>query len=209
MTSSSGSRPQGGSCVSIPRGRQRCTAARCSVPANWRPCGRSRRRRLGRVRRIEAGGSCLSAGKPKPARTPPRGLHRPRLEQRPRHGHLPARSDRAPAGAIPLTHFQRCARRLRRGQPRRRRGQEPALPTRPLPEHHRGLASHDEPHVAHRGAMVERARRLGVGGRQPLNLLQALPDHAAEPSVQSAVKRFLTHVNAAIERLKQFGEPSN
>jgi len=42
-----------------------------------------------------------------------------------------------------------------------------------------------------------------------LNLLQALPDHAAEPSVQSAVKRFLTHVNAAIERLKQFGEPSN
>jgi hypothetical protein len=42
-----------------------------------------------------------------------------------------------------------------------------------------------------------------------LNLLQALPGHAAEPSVQSAVKRFLTHANAAIERLKQFGEPSN
>ena len=33
-----------------------------------------------------------------------------------------------------------------------------------------------------------------------LNLLQALPDHAAEPSVQSAINRFLTHVNAAIDR---------
>lgn len=42
-----------------------------------------------------------------------------------------------------------------------------------------------------------------------LNLLRALPDHAAEPSVQSAVNRFLTHVNAAIQRLKQFAEPSN
>jgi putative NAD(P)-binding protein len=42
-----------------------------------------------------------------------------------------------------------------------------------------------------------------------LNPLQALPDHAAEPSVQSAVKRFLTHLNSAIERLRQFGEPSN
>ena len=42
-----------------------------------------------------------------------------------------------------------------------------------------------------------------------LNLLRALPDHAAEPSVQPAVKRFLTHVNAAIERLKQFAESSN
>jgi hypothetical protein len=42
-----------------------------------------------------------------------------------------------------------------------------------------------------------------------LNLLRALPDRAAEPSVQPAVKRFLTHVNAAIERLKQFAEPSS
>jgi hypothetical protein len=36
-----------------------------------------------------------------------------------------------------------------------------------------------------------------------LNLLRALPDHAEEPSVQNAVKRYLTHVRAAIERLKQ------
>ncbi len=35
-----------------------------------------------------------------------------------------------------------------------------------------------------------------------LNLLRALPDHAAEPSVQAAVKRYLTHVGAAIERLE-------
>jgi hypothetical protein len=34
-----------------------------------------------------------------------------------------------------------------------------------------------------------------------LNLLRALPDHAAEPPVQRALQRFLTHVGAAIERL--------
>jgi hypothetical protein len=42
-----------------------------------------------------------------------------------------------------------------------------------------------------------------------LNLLQALPDHAAEPSVQVAVKRYLTRVAAAIERLKQLAAPGN
>lgn len=42
-----------------------------------------------------------------------------------------------------------------------------------------------------------------------LNLLQALPDHAAEPSVQAAVKRYLTHVTTAIERLKQLAAPAN
>ena len=36
-----------------------------------------------------------------------------------------------------------------------------------------------------------------------LNLLRALPDHAAEPDVQDVVKRYLTHVGAAVERLKQ------
>jgi hypothetical protein len=36
-----------------------------------------------------------------------------------------------------------------------------------------------------------------------LNLLRALPDHAAEPSVQAAVKRYLAHVGTAIERLEQ------
>ncbi len=42
-----------------------------------------------------------------------------------------------------------------------------------------------------------------------LNLLRALPDHAAEPSVQSAINGFLTHVNAATERLEQFAGPGN
>jgi len=36
-----------------------------------------------------------------------------------------------------------------------------------------------------------------------LNLLRALPDHAAESSVQTAVTRYLTHVTTAIERLGQ------
>ncbi len=34
-----------------------------------------------------------------------------------------------------------------------------------------------------------------------LNLLRALPDHAAEPRVAAAVERFLTHVGPAIDRL--------
>jgi hypothetical protein len=36
-----------------------------------------------------------------------------------------------------------------------------------------------------------------------LNLLQALPEHIAEPSVKVALDRFLAHVGAAIERLDQ------
>ncbi len=36
-----------------------------------------------------------------------------------------------------------------------------------------------------------------------LNLLRALPDHATEPSVQTAVKRYLTDVRAAIDNLTQ------
>ena len=42
-----------------------------------------------------------------------------------------------------------------------------------------------------------------------VNLLRALPDHATEPSVQKAVKRYLKHVRAAIERLKQLDGSSS
>jgi hypothetical protein len=43
----------------------------------------------------------------------------------------------------------------------------------------------------------------GWVAKSRLNLLRALPQHAAEPSVRAVVKRYLTHVGAAIERLKQ------
>jgi hypothetical protein len=36
-----------------------------------------------------------------------------------------------------------------------------------------------------------------------LNLIGALPDHADEPSVRAAVKRYLTYVEAAVDRLSQ------
>ena len=36
-----------------------------------------------------------------------------------------------------------------------------------------------------------------------LNLIGALPDHANEPPVQAAVKRYLTYVTAAVDRLSQ------
>lgn len=42
-----------------------------------------------------------------------------------------------------------------------------------------------------------------------LNLVRAVPDHASEPSVRGAVKRYLTHVGAAIERLRQLDESSS
>jgi NAD(P)-binding Rossmann-like domain len=39
-----------------------------------------------------------------------------------------------------------------------------------------------------------------------LNLLRGLPDRTTEPRVQEAVKRYLTHAGAAIERLKELDE---
>ena len=42
-----------------------------------------------------------------------------------------------------------------------------------------------------------------------LNLLRALPDHAAEPPVQAAVNRFVTHVTAAVENLRQLTGPGS
>jgi hypothetical protein len=36
-----------------------------------------------------------------------------------------------------------------------------------------------------------------------LNLLRALPEHLTEPSVQTALQRYLAHVGTAIERLQQ------
>ncbi len=42
-----------------------------------------------------------------------------------------------------------------------------------------------------------------------LNLLRALPDHAAEPSVQTALERYLTHLGAAMERLGQLNGSSS
>lgn len=42
-----------------------------------------------------------------------------------------------------------------------------------------------------------------------LNLLRALPEHAGEPSVQMAVARYLTHVNEAIQRLRQMDGSSS
>jgi hypothetical protein len=40
-----------------------------------------------------------------------------------------------------------------------------------------------------------------------LNLLRALPEHLADPAVQSAVNRYLTHVGSATERLESGLEP--
>lgn len=42
-----------------------------------------------------------------------------------------------------------------------------------------------------------------------LNLMRALPDHAAEPSAQAAVKRYLTHIGTAIERMGNWDRPGD
>jgi hypothetical protein len=39
-----------------------------------------------------------------------------------------------------------------------------------------------------------------------LNLLRGLPDHAAEPPVQAAVMRYLTHIGPAVERLSGWAD---
>lgn len=39
-----------------------------------------------------------------------------------------------------------------------------------------------------------------------LNLLRGLPNHAAEPSVQAAITRYLTHIGPAIERLSSWAD---
>ncbi len=49
---------------------------------------------------------------------------------------------------------------------------------------------------------------LSWSAQSRLNLLQALPDHASEPAVQTAVKHYLTHVAAAVERLRELDRPS-
>ena len=124
--------------------------------------------RLGRVRRIEADRIVLERGEVETQlRRPARRLHGARPEQRSRDADLSAGPDRAPADAPPLAVLQRSAHRLHRGPPRRRRGKEPAVPAESVPEQHRGLAGHGEPHMANGAAMVGRARPLGVGGGEP------------------------------------------
>ncbi len=39
-----------------------------------------------------------------------------------------------------------------------------------------------------------------------LNLVRALPEHAAEPSMQASIGRYLTHLGAAIERLNELDD---
>jgi hypothetical protein len=46
-------------------------------------------------------------------------------------------------------------------------------------------------------------------GASRLNLLRALPDHLAEPEVQTALERFVAHVGPAIERLAAARRDSN
>ena len=131
-------------------------------PAADRRCGQARPGAPDRARPDRP----RARGVPNRSRRPARGLHGARPQQRPRHADLPARPDRAPAGAAPLAVVQRSPHRLRRGPPGQRRGQEPALPTQPLPQQHRRLAAHDEPHLEDGATLVERARPLGVGGRR-------------------------------------------
>lgn len=46
-------------------------------------------------------------------------------------------------------------------------------------------------------------------GHSRLNLLRALPDHVSQPAVQKAVKRYLTNVRSATERLTQLDRSSS
>lgn len=65
---------------------------------------------------------------------------------------------------------------------------------------------HDWPGMVTRGWTAEQrwSTEPDVAGwiaASRLNLLRALPDHAAEPAVAAAIKRYVTHVGEALERL--------
>jgi hypothetical protein len=66
----------------------------------------------------------------------------------------------------------------------------------------------DWPGMSRRSWQVEQRwlREPDVSGwvaASRLNLLRSLPDHAAEPPIRAAIERFLTHVEPAIERLRE------
>ena len=158
MTSSSGSRPQGGS-VHIDPSRP-ATMYRGTMLRDARELEAVRQMenvvRLGRVRRSRPTGVVLECGE---IETGPDVLHVDCTALG--LNNAPATAIFQPGGSCssrynPLTHFQRCGSSAS-SRPAATTTRTPALPTQPLPEHHRGLASHNQPHVAHRGAMVERA----------------------------------------------------
>ena len=160
--------------------------------------------RLGRVRRIEADRIVLEHGEIRNRhRCPAHRLHGTGPEQRPCHADLPARPDRAPAGPAPLAFIQRSPHRLRRGPPGDDADKNRLCPPNPYPS-----SIEDWPRMMSRTWRTE-ARWLSEPdvsawvAASRLNLMRALPDHAAEPRVQAAVKRYLTHVKPAVERLAQ------
>jgi hypothetical protein len=70
---------------------------------------------------------------------------------------------------------------------------------------------HDWPRMVSRTWKTERQwlsepDLSGWMGASRLNLLRALPEHAAERSVQSALERYLNHVRAALARLEALGQ---
>ena len=75
---------------------------------------------------------------------------------------LATRGDHAAAGPGRLPLLRRRARRLRRGDPRRRRGEERAVPALVVREHAGGLGRHERPRRPGGGVLRRRARHRGL-----------------------------------------------
>ena len=191
--------------ASTRRGRRRCTAARCSAPASSRPCGRSRTwsgsAACGGSRPT---GSCSSTARSRPAAEvlhvdcTALGL-----------SNAPATPIFQPGRIVlqQVRHLSPCFNAALIGFVEAHRDDD-VDKNRLCPPNPYASSIEDWPRMMSRTWRTE-MRWLSEPdlsawvAESRLNLLRGLPDHTAEPSVQAALKRYLTHVGPAIERLKQ------
>ena len=157
--------------------------------------------RLGRVRRIEPGRIVLDRGESQTARDvlhvdcTALGLNTAPARPIFQRGRIVLQQVRhlSPSFNAGLVGFVEA-------HPGQRRRQEPALRPVPLPHQHPGLATHDQPHVEDRGPLVERARRLSVGGPEPA-------EPAPRPS-GSPRRAFGTSGDQALSHTRRAGNPA-
>ncbi len=178
---------------------------------SWRACGRSKTSsgsaECDGSRPI---GSCSSAERPRPNPTPCTWTARRSASTTP-----PPRRSSSPIGSCSnrCDTSRRVSTRPSSGSSRRT-GTTTWKRTDFAQPMHTPAASRTGPRMVSRTWRTER-RWLSEPelsawmAESRLNLLRALPDHASEPRVQGAIKRYLTHVAAALERLKQLDESSS
>ena len=97
---------------------------------------------------------------------------------------------------------QRGAHRVRRGVPRRRRGEEPALPAEPVPDRgHRLDLGHAISQIAQDAWLAEPELAAWIE-RSRLNAARGINDHMDDPLMQSALARMFKYAEPAVANLE-------